>query len=378
LSYWVAGRYQLSSILQRFRKNYFDPQNAALHNVFSGLETIQINARLSAMDKPQDQRPTLKSLADITGLGVSTVSQALRNSPTIAEETRRRVQLAAQQAGYRPNRAGVRLRTGKTNVITVVLNPQDEGSGFFSQFVYGVSDALASTGYHLVITPYDLNDPMRPIRYIVETSSADGVILSRTQAQDARVRYLKENHLPFATHGRTDMGVAHAFHDFDNEAFAYEGVRRLAARGRKRVGLITPPPDLFYYIHTHRGFERGLKDFGLEAFPLGSCNTDSPLAELESFGRALAKHPQRPDGIISSATASAYAMSAGLQQQGLRLGNDFDTVSKHASNLLGIAMPDIISLPEDFHLAGLRTAQLLMREINGDDPSSLQEVVGLA
>ena len=186
----------------------------------------------------------------------------MRNSPAIAEETRKRVQLAAQQAGYRPNRAGVRLRTGKTMVITVVLNPQDEGSGFFSQFVYGVSDALANTGYHLVITPYDLQDPMSPIRYIVETASADGIIISRTQPNDARIRYLHDNHMPFATHGRTEMGIAHAYHDFDNEAFAYAGGPaswRSAAASALR--LITPPPDLNYFHHTNLGFERGLQGF---------------------------------------------------------------------------------------------------------------------
>ena len=70
-------------------------------------------------------------------------------------------------------------------------------------------------------------------------------------------------------------------------------------------------------------------------------------------------------------------MSAGLQHEGVILGQDFDAVSKHASPLRGIAMPNIISLPEDFHLAGLRTAQLLMREINGEDPATLQEIAGL-
>jgi LacI family transcriptional regulator len=329
------------------------------------------------MDNSHDKRPTLRSLAEITGLGISTVSQALRNSPDIAEDTRKRVQLAAQQAGYRPNRAGVRLRTGKTNVITVVLNPQDEGSGFFSQFVYGVSDALANTGYHLVITPYDLHDPMAPIRYIVETASADGIIISRTQPQDARIRYLHDNNIPFATHGRTDMGISHAYHDFDNDAFAYEALRRLAANGRKRIGLITPPPDLNYFQHTHAGFERGLKDFGLEGFPLNSCNTDSPLAQVMELGRQLAHHPQRPDGIISSATTTAFAISAGLQHEGLRIGKDFDAASKHSSNLMTIAMPDIISIPEDYHLAGFRAAQLLIQAIDGVPADKLQEVVSL-
>ena len=329
------------------------------------------------MDKSADKRPTLRSLAEITGLGISTVSQALRNSPAIAEETRKRVQLAAQQAGYRPNRAGVRLRTGKTNVITVVLNPQDEGSGFFSQFVYGVSDALANSGYHLVITPYDLQDPMSPIRYIVETASADGIILSRTQPNDARIRYLHDNGIAFATHGRTEMGIAHAFHDFDNEAFAYEAVRRLAERGRKRVALITPPPDLNYFHHTNKGYERGLIDFGLENFPLNSCNSDSPLAHVEALGRQLAANPQRPDGIISAATTSAFAISAGLQHEGLKISKDFDTVSKHSSKLMNIAMPGLISIPEDFHLAGFRLAQLLMQAIDGTVVETLQEVVSL-
>ena len=329
------------------------------------------------MDKSADKRPTLRSLAEITGLGISTVSQALRNSPAIAEETRKRVQLAAQQAGYRPNRAGVRLRTGKTNVITVVLNPQDEGSGFFSQFVYGVSDALANSGYHLVITPYDLQDPMSPIRYIVETASADGIILSRTQPNDARIRYLHDNGIAFATHGRTEMGIAHAFHDFDNEAFAYEAVRRLAERGRKRVALITPPPDLNYFHHTNKGYERGLIDFGLENFPLNSCNSDSPLAQVEALGRQLAANPQRPDGIISAATTSAFAISAGLQHEGLKISKDFDTVSKHSSKLMNIAMPGLISIPEDFHLAGFRLAQLLMQAIDGTVVETLQEVVSL-
>ncbi len=124
----------------------------------------------------QTERPTLKTIAYLTGLGVSTVSQALKDDTEISEETRARVKLIARQIGYRPNRAGVRLRTGKTNVITVVLNAGEEGSGLVSNMVYGISDALAGTAYHLVVTPYSLSDPMAPIRYIVETGSADGVI----------------------------------------------------------------------------------------------------------------------------------------------------------------------------------------------------------
>jgi LacI family transcriptional regulator len=360
--------------LQRFRKNYFETRIAALHNDISRLETIQNTVSLLPMDKPTDKRPTLKSLAEITGLGISTVSQALRNSPEISEDTRKRVQLAATQAGYRPNRAGVRLRTGKTNVITVVLNPQDEGSGFFSDFVFGISEGLSGTPYHLVVTPYSLEDPMVPIRYILETSSADGVILSRTQPHDARLRFLHEHGVPFATHGRSNMGLEHPYFDYDNESFAYEALRKLKQRDRNRVALLGPPRELTYNIHTNLGFERGLRDFALTGLPLGSVDAEMPLEVTRQLGRDLALQRDKPDGFVVSNTTASVALSSGMADAGLVLGRDFDVVTKHVTPLVGMMCPGIITIPEDFREAGRRLAQLLIAAIDGAAPETLQEL----
>jgi LacI family transcriptional regulator len=323
------------------------------------------------MTNTGDQRPTLKSLAAITGLGISTVSQALRDSREISDETRARVKLAAQQAGYRPNRAGVRLRTGKSNVIALILNPQDGGSGFFSNIVYGISDALVGTPYHLVVTPYSLDDPMAPVRYVVETNSADGVIISRTMADDPRIRFLVNNNMPFVTHGRSDMGIEHAFVDYDNEAFAVEAVRLLAERGRKSIALFTPPPMLNYYRHTQMGFERGLREHGLVGFSVGEVDGDSNIIELRAAARTLTTRAQKPDGIICSSTSQAYAIVAGLADGGMKIGRDYDVVAKPATDLSRIAMPELIGIDEDFRVAGQELAKMVMALIDGAEPKSM-------
>ena len=106
----------------------------------------------------------------MTGLGVTTVSRALHDAPDIGQATKERVRLVAQQIGYRPNRAGVRLRTGKTNVISLILSVETEVLGLTSHLVYGISEYLAGSPYHLIVTPYHLrSDPLDPVRYIVET-----------------------------------------------------------------------------------------------------------------------------------------------------------------------------------------------------------------
>jgi LacI family transcriptional regulator len=321
-------------------------------------------------------RPTLRTIAYLTGLGVSTVSRALKDGPEIGADTRARVQSVARQIGYRPNRAGVRLRTGKTNVVAVVLDEKDRGSPFVSQFVYGIAEGLEDTGYHLVVSPFAPADPIAMIRYIVETSSADGVILSRTQPQDGRVRYLLEHGFHVATHGRTELGLEHPYFDYDNEAFAVEALRLMAERGRRRIALIGPPPDLTYYKHTHLGFERGLQRYGLTGMPLASVNSDGALSEMRDIGRQLAAQPQRPDGIVSSSSVPAMALAMGLRDGGLEVGRDLDIVAKHESEFQSMVVPGMITIPEDFRLAGSTVAQLVAASIAGADPRSLQRVVG--
>jgi LacI family transcriptional regulator len=328
------------------------------------------------LDNPDQPRPTLRTIAYLTGLGISTVSRALKDGEEIAVETRARVKLIAQQIGYRPNRAGVRLRTGKTNVITVVLNAEQDSAGFFSDFVYGVSDGLKNSNYHLVITPYSLSDPMEPIRYIVETQSADGVIFSRTQPQDPRVRFLADNNVPFATHGRTELGIVHPFHDFDNEAFAHEAVRILAHRKRRRLTLIGPPPELTYAKHTHQGFERGLQAFGCIAVPMESTNTDATLSELRKIGYELAQLTTRPDGLVCSAVSAAVAIATGFNDAGFVIGKDFDIVTKHTTEFVSMLNHNFISIPEDFRTAGRDVATMVMAAIEGKPPESLQIIAG--
>ena len=57
--------------------------------------------------------PTLKDIAQLSGLAVPTVSRALSGASDIGMKTRERVRKIADEIGYVPNRAGLRLRTGK-------------------------------------------------------------------------------------------------------------------------------------------------------------------------------------------------------------------------------------------------------------------------
>lgn len=323
-----------------------------------------------------DKTPTLRSLAAQLGLGVSTVSQALRDSKEISADTRHRVKLAAEAAGYVPNRAGVRLRTGKTHVISLVLNPEDDGSGFFTNMIYGISEALAGTPYHLVVTPYSLEDQMAPIRHIVETHAADGIIISRVMPNDPRVEYLAQAKIPFVTHGRTEMGMAHCYYDFDNHAFASEALRLLWQRGRRNPVLFGPPANLTYARHVLAGFQEGTRIHGLKGRIIRSVDSDSPAATLRGAALELAKSLNPPDAVVCTSAREAVAVASGFRVGGMEMGRDYDLVAKPASELTRLALPQMIGIAEDHRAAGRELARMLMALVGGEPVSRLQVVVG--
>jgi len=320
-------------------------------------------------------RPTLKTIAFMTGLGVTTVSRALKDAPEIGEETRRRVQLVARQVGYRPNRAGVRLRTGKTNVISLVLNTEEQIGGFVSDMIYGISEQLAQTPYHLIVTPYSRNnDPLEPVRYVVETGSADGIIISRTEPDDKRVRYMQERGFPFATHGRTESAMPHAFHDFDNDAFARDAVMKLAELGRKRLALLAPPSALSYYNHMRNGFLDAMSEIGFAEVPFNTVTVDHSIEQIRARTLQLMQKPNRPDGIVSGAGGATFALVAGIEDAGLKVGKDVDIVSKQSAKLLHLFRPDIHVVNEDVRQAGRELARSIVALIDGAPASELQSL----
>ena len=320
-------------------------------------------------------RPTLKTIAYMTGLGITTVSRALKDAPDIGTETKERVRLVANQLGYQPNRAGVRLRTGKTNVIALVLSIEEELMGFTSQMVFGISEVLAGTQYHLVLTPHShQKDPMVPVRYILDTASADGVIISRIAPEDPRIRLMTERNMPFATHGRTDMGIVHPFHDFDNEAFVYEAVAKLASKGRRRIALLPPPATLSFYLHSRTGFERGLADFDLTEVSMGRVSTETSLGDIRVYTEALMRSANAPDGIISISGSSTIALVAGIEAAGKRLGKDVDLVSKQSAEFLNWIRPEIYTVNEDVRQSGRELAKAVIARIDGVAPELLQSI----
>jgi LacI family transcriptional regulator len=321
---------------------------------------------------PPSGKPTLRTIAEMTGLAITTISRALNNAPELSQDTRERVQRIAAEIGYLPDRAALRLKTGRTNVVSLILDPHDEILGFGQSMVNGLTEALRNTPYHLVITPNFRNvEPIDPVRHIMRNRMADGIIFSRTEPQDERVKLCLEANFPFVSHGRTELAEPHAYVDYDNSAFAYQAAKRLIAKGRKKLTIVLPPPQFTFGNHLREGFLTAVREAGV-AYELPTATLDNTADEIRRAVIARLRQPDAPDGYVCSGDAAALAVMAGITDAGKSIGQDIDVVAKQTSIIFAQVRPKVDAIYEDTALAGEKMGKLLLRRIAGEAPETLQ------
>lgn len=320
-------------------------------------------------------KPTLRTVAQDTGFAVATVSRALSGDQRIAAKTRAIVAEAAERLGYIPDRAARRLRTGRTQVISLLLNTEHEFLGFTHEFLSGITDALAGTGYAVSVVPDDVGDDrLRPVKAILRNNLADGILFTRTEAFDPRARLLMEADFPFVSHGRTEFTTPHPWVDFDNETFARRAVERLVSQGRKRISLVLPGDRFTFTQHLRYGFLTAVRAAGVEHEIVAGVTLDSPTADIAAAMTRARHGPTPPDGYVCVGEVTAMVTLACLADTGAVPGVDADIVAKRASPIFDNIRPRIDTAYEDLRATGHAMAAMLLRRMSGEPPRDLHQL----
>ncbi len=101
----------------------------------------------SATARPK--RVTLRDIAEVAGVHVMTVSDALNGTRSVAPKTRENVRRIAAEMNYVPNSAARALVTGKSDIIMVVSGILSEP--YYAHLVHHLEDHISAAGLHMLL-----------------------------------------------------------------------------------------------------------------------------------------------------------------------------------------------------------------------------------
>jgi LacI family transcriptional regulator len=320
-------------------------------------------------------KPTLKTISELSGLAITTVSRALSNAPDISISTKEKVKKIADEIGYIPDRAGVRLRTGRTNVISLIMSTDSEIMDMTGRLISSIALGLRGTPYHLNMTHhFPGDDPMKPIKYIVETGSADALIFNQVQPNDPRVHYLIEKKFPFTMHGRSCSNEKQSFVDYDNGEFAKIAIEKLVKKNRKHILMITPPQNQSYGLEMVQSAKNTAEKHNISLTIAPIITSDSSITLISDTVSKQIINNKKIDGILVGTPKGAMAAVAGFEKLNLTIGQDIDIVAKDAVNFLKLFRNQIIVINENVEIAGKKLAEAAIHAAQNPDSEPIQYI----
>ena len=192
------------------------------------------------MQRHQAQRVTLRDIAKATGYSVNTVSKALRDMPDLAEQTKEHIRTVAGDMGYVANNAASGLRSGRSNVLALIIS--DISNPFFGILCKEVEQQAANFNYTVVVFNTE-EDALRE-EYAIRTAlsqNVDGILLTPSQHDTKGIALLQELGKPCVLIGRyfSDMEADAVL--FDDENGGYLAGKHLIDRGYRNILMLNAP-----------------------------------------------------------------------------------------------------------------------------------------
>lgn len=252
--------------------------------------------------------PTVHDVAQLAGVSAGTVSKALNGRGQLRAETRERVQLAAEQLGFRVNRLAKGLIEGRTYTVGVLTS--DSFGRFTMPLMNGIEDSLGAGSVSTLLCD-SRGDPLRERHYLAELLGrrVDGIFVTGRRADPRPSLGSLPVPVVYAMSRSQDpLDLSIVYDDVQGARLATE---HLLAVGRKLIAYVSGPP-LVYCLEATDNTGHRLDDVVVD--PSQPVRVESDPLRLDGIPTLVAQASVREHDTTSwwpyaegSATAGAGA-----------------------------------------------------------------------
>ena len=317
-------------------------------------------------------KPTLSTVAREAGVSVPTVSQVMRGTGRISDQTRDRVLAAVERLNYVPDQRAAAMRSGENREIGLVINQL--GNPFNAEVIGGAVDVLEAQGF-LVSVVDTRDDPERQARQLDTFIRHGRGGLLWVPALDTPVEtfaLLKKRRLPTVTFLRRGDPELDHVGIRDAEATA-RATGHLASLGHKRIAYLGGTGTAIVRRERIAGYRAGLAAHGLGDAVVWPC-ADNKLAGLEATLALCRAHPD-VTGLVCNGDMVALGACLAVIRQGLVPGRDLSIVGFDDIQDAAVATPPLTTMAVSPRRLGRMLAQTLLDRIqNPTKAATVSEV----
>ncbi|NTS40971.1 substrate-binding domain-containing protein [Flavisolibacter sp. BT320] len=323
---------------------------------------------------------SIKDIAKAVGVSPAAVSLVLNGKAKqsrISDELSAKIEAAALQMGYRPNRVAIGLRTGKSKTLGLII--ENIANNFFSTLAKTVEDEARKFGYNVVYCSTE-NDPVRGSEMIqmLYNQQMDGYVITPASGMKDDIESLLRKKKPVVLIDRYFDDVDVPFVVIDNYNGMREGVEFLIASGYKNIGLVTVDMDLVQIQERNRGYREALASNGLPVVKANvlTVNYNATKNHAVAAITAFIKQRKSMDAVVCATNYLGIDGLQSIKDLGLTIPADLAVLCFDDHDIFKLHTPAITVIEQPIQRMA-ETALLLLASLLGHTQQAVETKVFL-
>ncbi len=315
----------------------------------------------------------INTIARMAGVSRATVSRYLNNGYVSAEK-RTQIAKVIEETGYVPSRQARTLRTGKTNLVGVIIPKL--GSESVQRMVRGISEVLQPAGYQIILASADNQEDSEPglMRVLTKSTGVDGLVLIGTIFTEEHTRAFDEVGVPVVVLGQHVSGRSCVFHDDRGAMFEVASCALRSSKHPAYIGVTLS--DQAAGTQRRRGFREACEKTGIDpaTVPIETCDFTLDAGYMAAE-RLLEKYPET-DALICASDSIALGALTCLHEYGKRCPEDVQVTGIGDSEMACVVTPTLTTVRHHYRACGTEAARMLLDAMSGVDAVPREMRVG--
>lgn len=314
---------------------------------------------------------SINDIAKTLGVSNTTVSFILNGKAKekrLSENLVKRVLKYVDEINYKPNSLARSLRTGKTNIIGLMV--EDISYPFFSSVARLIEENAYRNGYKILYcsTENDLEKTTDLIQ-IFRDRHVDGYIMVPPEGLDKEIEALVANGKPVVLFDRYLPGVNTDSVVIDNEKSSYNGVKHLINNGYKEIAIITLDSLQPQMQDRILGYERAINEHGLTAYikEIAHKDNEHTIRQIKTF----LERKTKLDAVFFTTNYLCVSGLKALRDLKLSIPDDIAVVSFDECELFEMYSPPITVISQPVEEISTNVINILLSKMgsqtNNDD-----------
>ena len=302
----------------------------------------------------------ISTIAALAGVSPATVSRYL-NHGYVSEEKRKKIQEVIKQTGYTPSSSAQTLRTGRNNLIGVIVPKISSES--VARMVDGITEAVSHSSYQVLLANTG-NNTERELEYLklFRVNNVDGVIFIGTLMSKKHLAVMRSYKKPIVLLGQQEEGVSSLY--FDDYGAAVQATECLIRCGCQRIAHIgvtlrdkaAGRNRRSGYLDTLQNHKLPMEDALIAECGFSATDGMQGMAQLLERGVKF-------DGLFCATDTIAIGAIQYCRSQGLRVPEDVMVASVGDSRAGRVAYVPLTSAHLHYRTAGDKAARLLLDQL---------------